>query len=165
MRVEAVTEGLLAPWRVDWTSDGVIIFSGMRGPKTIPNGTGTPQSLLFTLPNPPGERVQGVAADPNFETNNHIYAYRTYDVDDAVVNKLVRYGLIGGAALREMVLIDGILGDSFHNGGRIQFGPDRLPLRDYRRRGRYVPVAGSQFAVRKGSPNRPGQDHPRGQPV
>ena len=107
----------------------------------------------------------GVAADPDFGTNNYICVYRTYDMDDAVVNKLVCYGLIGGAALREMVLIDSIPGDSFHNGGRIQFGPDRLPLRDYRRRGGYVPVAGSRFAVKKGSPNRPGQDHPGGQPI
>ena len=39
---EAVTEGLLAPWSVDWTPDGTIIFSGMRSLKTIPNGTGAP---------------------------------------------------------------------------------------------------------------------------
>ena len=42
----------------------------------------------------------------------------------STVNKVVRYQLSDGKITEDKVLIDGIPGGPFHDGGRIQFGPD-----------------------------------------
>ncbi|GLY24262.1 PQQ-dependent sugar dehydrogenase [Micromonospora sp. NBRC 101691] len=61
----------------------------------------------------------GLAVSPAFATDNLVYAYLT-TADD---NRLVRFRLDGGDP---EVVFDGIAKASYHNGGRIAFGPDGM---------------------------------------
>ncbi|HEX8767506.1 MAG TPA: PQQ-dependent sugar dehydrogenase [Jatrophihabitans sp.] len=61
----------------------------------------------------------GIAVSPGFAMDNLVYAYYTGEQD----NRIVRFGL--GAGSPE-VIFDGIAKASFHNGGRIAFGPDGM---------------------------------------
>jgi glucose/arabinose dehydrogenase len=66
----------------------------------------------------------GMAIDPNFAQNRLIYFYQTYrDAGSQLRNRIVRYrdsnGLTEGTTI-----LDGIIGGTIHDGGRIRFGPD-----------------------------------------
>ena len=50
--------------------------------------------------------------------------YYTYNELVTTSNKVVRYQLTDGKITEDKVLIDGIPGASYHDGGRVQFGPD-----------------------------------------
>ena len=66
----------------------------------------------------------GIAVDPKYSKNNYIYLYYTYNEFLSTSNKLVRYQLSDEILMEDKVLLEGIPGGPFHDGGRIQFGPD-----------------------------------------
>ena len=66
----------------------------------------------------------GIAVDPNYSENNYIYLYYTYNEFLSTTNKVVRYFVDDTSISEDKILIDGIPGGPFHDGGRIQFGPD-----------------------------------------
>lgn len=65
----------------------------------------------------------GVAADPDFESNNLVYVYMTRE-DGEIENQVNRYRIENRNLVEEKTLIEGIPSHRIHNGGRIQFGPD-----------------------------------------
>ena len=124
IKVETVAENLSIPWSIDWLPDGTILFTERIGNlRAIENGI--VQEPLLTL-GVSGEEggMLGVAVDPEFEENNFIYLYYTYNEFVSTFNKLVRYQLVDGIVTEDKVLMDKIPGGPYHDGGRIQFGPD-----------------------------------------
>ena len=127
VRVEVVAENLAVPWSIDWTPDGTALFTERGGSlRSIQNGTLVSGLLLTHSANTIEGGLLGIVVDPDFVENSYIYLYYTYDEPgtDTNANKVVRYTFIDGAVTEDMVLIDGIPGGAFHDGGRIQFGPD-----------------------------------------
>ena len=124
-KIETVAENLTIPWSIDWLPDGTALFTERNGNlRAIQNGE-LLQEPLLTLGVGAGEGgLLGVAVDPDFEQNNYIYLYYTYTEFITTSNKVVRYQLTDGVVTEDKVLIDGIPGASYHDGGRIQFGPD-----------------------------------------
>lgn len=68
----------------------------------------------------------GLALHPEFEQNQQLYLYLTTQSGDGLVNRVERYQLQGDQLTNRTVIIDGIPGAAFHDGGRIAFGPDGL---------------------------------------
>lgn len=66
----------------------------------------------------------GLALHPNFKVNNYIYVYYTTEKGGEPINRVVRYALKNGLLSNQKIIIDDLPGSSFHNGGRIAFGPD-----------------------------------------
>lgn len=66
----------------------------------------------------------GMTLHPEFEENNWIYFYYTYEEDDEWRNRVVRYQVVDLDFSDRQVIIDGMPGAFTHNGGRIKFGPD-----------------------------------------
>ena len=126
VRVEVVADGLTVPWSMDWISDSVIILTERNGNlRIIQDGELLEKPLLSIDVGGVEGGLLGVAVDPNYSENSFIYLYYTYNEFLTTSNKLVRYQLVNETTLVEdKVLIDGIPGGPFHDGGRIQFGPD-----------------------------------------
>ena len=127
VKVEVVAENLIVPWSIDWTPDGTVLFTERGGNlRYIQNGILVPEPLLTISANTVEGGLLGIAVDPNFQDNNYIYLYYTYDEPDSNTNanKVVRYTFIDGNVVESLVLIEDIPGGAFHDGGRIQFGPD-----------------------------------------
>ncbi len=124
-KIETVAENLTIPWSIDWTPDGTALFTERNGNlRAIQDGKLIEKPLL-TLGVGAGEGgLLGVAVDPDFEQNNYIYLYYTYTELLTTLNKVVRYQVNDRTVTEDKVLIDGIPGASYHDGGRIQFGPD-----------------------------------------
>ena len=126
VRVEIVAENLVVPWSIDWTPDGTILVTERGGNlRAIQDGELLPEPLLSVSANTIEGGLLGLAVDPDFEDNNYIYLYFTYDDSTTSnANKAIRYQFVDGMVTEDRVLIDGVPGGAFHDGGRMQFGPD-----------------------------------------
>lgn len=123
--VETVADNLDVPWSIDWLPDGTALFTERGGDlRVVKNGVLQEESLLSLKVSGTEGGLLGIAVDPDFAENGFIYLYYTYDKENLTLNKVVRYHLDGITATESMVLIDGIPGGEYHDGGRIQFGPD-----------------------------------------
>ena len=125
VKVETVADNLTIPWSMDWTPDGTILFTERNGSlRAVENGDLIPEPLLSLSVGTVEGGMLGLAVDPNFVDNNYIYIYYTYNEFLSTSNKVVRYQYVDGQVSEDKVLIEGIPGGPFHDGGRIQFGPD-----------------------------------------
>lgn len=141
--VQTVADGLAVPWSIDWLPDGTAIFTERGGTvSVIRDGLPGPEAVLSVAVGGGAEGgLLGVAVDPNFEDNGHVYLYYTYnDPFSPPYNRIERYtyhdgyGGSGGATTPTgsprlgdaHVILDRIPASSWHDGGRIQFGPDGM---------------------------------------
>jgi glucose/arabinose dehydrogenase len=95
----------------------------------VKNGALLTTPFLTVTVNADGERgLLGIAFDPAFSTNSHVYVYYTATTP-TIHNRLSRFTANGDVAVAgsEVVLLDlPTLGATNHNGGAIHFGPDSL---------------------------------------
>ena len=68
----------------------------------------------------------GIAVHPDFAASPYVYAYHTYEEGGGLLNKVLRLHVPNGRAAGADVLVDGIPGSRFSNGGAIAFGPDGM---------------------------------------
>ena len=64
----------------------------------------------------------GIALDPDFETNNLLFAYYTYETRNGFKNKVVRVNIDDP---KEEVILDSLPAALIHNGGILAFAPDK----------------------------------------
>ena len=125
VKVEVIADNLTIPWSIDWLPDGTILFTERNGNlRVIQHGILLQEPLLSLSVGGVEGGMLGVTVDPNYSENNYIYLYYTYNELLTTKNKLVRYQFSDGILNEDRILIDGIPGGPFHDGGRIQFGPD-----------------------------------------
>ena len=130
--VQPVASGLSAPWAVDLAPDGRLFVTERPGRVRIiqlgPGGglRADPWATLPASTSFDGEKgLLGIALDPAFTQNGFVYLYYSYAVPGgATRNKVVRMRDQGGHGVEETIVLDGILGNNAHDGGRLKFGPD-----------------------------------------
>jgi len=123
--VQTVAKNLTIPWSIDWTPDGTMLFTERDGHlRVVKDGQLLEDPLLSLGVGDVEGGMLGIAVDPNYLENNYIYIYYTYNEFLSTSNKLVRYQLSDDVLVEDKVLLEGIPGGPFHDGGRIQFGPD-----------------------------------------
>jgi len=66
----------------------------------------------------------GLAVHPQFVENQYLYLYLTSKEEGGVVNRVERYRLVENQLEEREVMVVGILGAAYHDGGRMEFGPD-----------------------------------------
>ena len=141
VRVQTVADGLAVPWSIDWLPDGTAIFTERGGTVSIiRDGLPEPEAVLSIGVGGGAEGgLLGVAVDPDFGDNGYVYLYYTYnDPFSPPYNRIERYTYHdgsgdGGATAAGPARLDGahiildkIPASSWHDGGRIQFGPDGM---------------------------------------
>jgi glucose/arabinose dehydrogenase len=83
-------------------------------------------ALVFTVPNVVGAGEQGllgVALHPDYPNSPYLYAYATRQVGSVVRNQVLKITVSNGVGIASQVIFDSSAG-TYHNGGRIHFGPD-----------------------------------------
>ena len=120
VKVETVADNLTIPWSIDWISDEVILFTERNGNlRVIQDGKLLQEPLLSLGVGGVEGGMLGVTVDPNFAENEYIYLYYTYNELLSTSNKVVRYQVTDRVITEDRILIDGIPGGPFHDGGRI----------------------------------------------
>jgi glucose/arabinose dehydrogenase len=113
-----IARGLEAPWGLAFTSDGGALVTERDSGRLLSLDRSGNLEEVQTLPaSGAGEGgLLGIALSPDYERDGLIYAYYTTDED----NRVVRFRQ--GEAPEP--ILTGIPVNSYHDGGRIAFGPD-----------------------------------------
>jgi glucose/arabinose dehydrogenase len=128
VRVEVWADNLDIPWSLIFLPDGRALVSERRGRILLINN-GKVQDKPYALVNVAhiGEGgLMGLAVHPDFRSKPFIYAMHTYEESGKLFNKVIKIKDNGNSGVFEKTVIDNIPGGTFHNGGRIAFGPDRM---------------------------------------
>jgi len=123
VKVEIVAENLSIPWSIDFAPDGRIFFSERTGTLNVIENSIQKQIMSLNVGGGEGGML-GIALDPDFESNHYIYIYYTYNEFLSTKNKLVRFVESNNVLTEDKILLENIPGASYHDGGRIKFGPD-----------------------------------------
>jgi glucose/arabinose dehydrogenase len=126
--VEIIAQDLDTPWAIDFLPNGdILVTERMGNVRLIQNGV----LQIEPIAKIGGAReigeggLLGIAIDPEFENNNYIYLYYTYQEQSGnTLNRVVRMEYKDNKLVNEEIVADAIPGASNHNGGRIKFGPD-----------------------------------------
>lgn len=124
-----VLAGLSAPWDLAFLPSGAVLVTlrdlaqvlMLTADGTVPvTGPGADELVADTTTD--GEAgLLGVEVSPGFATDHLVYLYRTTSAD----NRVVRAELAADGTLGPLEpVLGGIPRNSFHDGGRLAFGPD-----------------------------------------
>ena len=120
---DVVATGLSVPWGLAFLPDGSALVSERTTGRVLKLAPGSEPAEVARLDGvqPTGEGgLLGLAVSPTYEQDEYVYAYYTSASD----NRIVRFKL--AASPQQEVILSGIPKNSFHDGGRIHFGPDGM---------------------------------------
>lgn len=125
-RAEVIATGLEVVWEVAFSTDGRLFLTERPGRlRLIDQGRLLPEPLAVLPVAAQGEGgLLGLALHPQFPQEPYLYLYYTYPQRDGLRNRVARFTLQGNQALEPLVLLEGIPGNTLHDGGRLRFGPD-----------------------------------------
>lgn len=123
---EKVTDAatlLEVPWEIAFLPGGDILAT--ERPGNIRRIGAHPAIIDVPVVRKGGEGgLLGLVLHPRFTDNGFLYVYSTRSVNDKNVNAVERYVFDGQKLSHKTVIIDGIPGADYHDGGELAFGPD-----------------------------------------
>ncbi len=128
-KAEVIADGLEVPWAMAFLPGRDMLVTERPGRiRLIHDGALTPPLLVLPVVEEGEGGLLGLAVDPKFAQNRQFYVYATVRGPDGPENQIERYRLApdNASATRDRVLVTGIPAGRFHNGGRLQFGPDGM---------------------------------------
>ncbi|OGD44813.1 hypothetical protein A3K69_02575 [Candidatus Bathyarchaeota archaeon RBG_16_57_9] len=116
---------LEVPWGLALTPEGDILFTERGGEVKLLSG-GTVNTIHTVDVHQSGEGgLLGIVLHPSFPDDPRVYIYYTYrDTGGLTWNRVTHLAFSGAQLLNETVVLDHIPAGTFHDGGRIGFGPD-----------------------------------------
>lgn len=111
------------PWAIEFLPEGAMLITERPGMISQYNGS-LRQIAVINVTEISESGLLGAEVHPAFAENNFVYLYYTYESDGRAVNRVSRFKLAEGRLNDETIIIGGIPSARFHNGGRIEFGPD-----------------------------------------
>jgi glucose/arabinose dehydrogenase len=123
--ITTISTGWTIPWGIYWMPDGQTAIATERDSfKVFKVTLAGARTQVGTVPNTVttnGEGgLLGVAVDPNWNTNHFVYFMHTASEG----NRIARMTYNGTSLSGYTVLVQGIMKNRYHNGGRLAFGPD-----------------------------------------
>lgn len=123
--VEIVAQNLQIPWEIVFLPSGEMLLTERPG-RLLKIGTDRTVIPVAGVEHAGEGGLLGLALHPDFSANNYLYLYLTTRSEAGLINRVERYQLVANGLIDKTVIIDNIPGASFHDGGKIVFGPDRL---------------------------------------
>ncbi len=137
---DVLATNLEIPWDLSFAPTGELFLTERTGRLVSVEGStlrtvAEPEETIDAEALPPGadERpwvveggeggLLGVAVHPTYPDPPLVYLYYTAETDGGKRNRVVAVDVGEGTAGRSWVVVDDIPADTFHNGGRIAFGP------------------------------------------
>ncbi|HEY1554660.1 MAG TPA: PQQ-dependent sugar dehydrogenase [Kofleriaceae bacterium] len=128
LRVAVVAHGLDVPWGLAFLPDRSLLVTERPG-RIDHIVDGRRMVIARVQVAQPSERgLLGLALHPDFAGNHLFYIYYTAETPHGPRNRVERWRLADdeASATADRVIVDGIPSATYHDGGRIAFGPDRM---------------------------------------
>ena len=125
--IAVVAEKLQTPWSIVMSKDGRVFFTERIGTIRMINANGTlaHDPVGYIRVDQVGEGgLLGIDLHPNFTSNHKIYIYHTYSNSSGIYNRVMLLVENENKIVDSQIILDGIPGGRFHDGGRLKFGPD-----------------------------------------
>ena len=123
---DVIVDGLNNPWEIVFAPNGDIYFTERDGRIWKMSESGVAK-VIQTFPKSGSVEggTLGLALHPDFEENNKIYVYQTNLELEFYQNKVFSFEVDENTLSNKQLILDGIPGAPWHDGGRIKFGPDQ----------------------------------------
>ena len=121
--VEIIAENLKIPWEIAFLPEGDLLATERPGTLKRIGKEGRVYNIEGVEHIGEGGLL-GMALHPQFAENRWIYLYLTTKTGDELKNRVERYYFQNNRLSDKKIIIDGIPGAAYHDGGRIAFGPD-----------------------------------------
>lgn len=125
LNTDVIVDGLNNPWEIVFGPDGEIYFTERDGRIWKLSEFGDAK-VIQTFPKSGAVEggTLGLALHPEFEKNKKIYVYQTNLELEFYQNKIFSFTVENDVLTDKQIILDDIPGAPWHDGGRIQFGPD-----------------------------------------
>ncbi len=128
-RVAIFAQNLEIPWDLVFLPDKSALFTERLGRVRLIDASGnlreTPILQISDVKTIGEGGLLGITLHPSFTNNNYVYLYYTYaNSENNTLNRVVRYKYTNEKLIDRKIIVDNIPGSTFHNGGRLKFGPD-----------------------------------------
>jgi len=121
--IMVLASDLEVPWDFVFLDDSILITE--RTGRVLKIRDSGPPKEIFRVSAAKGEGgLLGITLHPDFKINRYLYIYSTRIGDKETVNSVRRYKFVDDRFTDEKIIIDGIPGAIYHDGGRMEFGPD-----------------------------------------
>ncbi len=124
--VSVVAENLKIPWDLTFLPGGDILVTERPGKLVMLSDGNIQTGIDVPGIEDSGEGgLLGIAIHPDFESNSFVYLYMTTSAENGQTqNRVTRYRFEENVLKENQIIIDKIPGAVYHDGGRIDFGPD-----------------------------------------
>jgi aldose sugar dehydrogenase len=122
-RPEVVADNLQIPWSIAFLPTGDLLVTERPG-TLLRIGQDQKRYPIEGVLHRGEGGLLGLALHPEFEDNSWLYLYLTAETPQGVQNRVERYTFANDTLSNRTVILEGIPGSQFHDGGRIAFGPD-----------------------------------------
>ncbi len=124
--VEIVARNLTIPWDIAFLPEGGMLITERPGQLVHIKKDGSKQSIVVDNVKTTGESgLLGIVLHPNFAQNKMLYLYITHTEGAGLRNRVERYVFQNNTLTQRKTIISNIPGALYHDGGRMEFGPDR----------------------------------------
>jgi glucose/arabinose dehydrogenase len=126
LNYDVIVDGLNNPWEIVFGTNGDIYFTERDGRIWKMSESGVAK-VIQTFPKSGSIEggTLGLALHPEFEENKKIYVYQTNLELEFYQNKVFTFEVGENTLSNKQLILDGIPGAPWHDGGRIKFGPDQ----------------------------------------
>lgn len=124
---EVIAEDLDVPWSIEFLPEGDMLVTERPGTLVRverEDGNFSERYEIRGVEHVGEGGLLGVTKHPNFTENRYIYLYMTTRDGDMLRNRVQRYRLEENRLSEPETIISGLPGAIYHDGGRIDFGPD-----------------------------------------
>ena len=122
--ITIIAQGLIIPWEIVFLPNKDILVTQRSG-ELLLIGEDTMYEIEGVAHVGEGGLL-GMTLHPDFKTNRLLYLYLTTQTKQGLENRVERYRFSENKLLERTTIISGIPGAKFHDGGRIEFGPDGM---------------------------------------
>ena len=119
-----VATDLEIPWDIAFIEDGLLVTE-RTGHLELIRADGSRKEIPIAGVRERGEGgLLGIVLHPDFKRTRYVYLYMSSPDGNGTTNRIVRYRYENETLTEDRVILEGIPGAIYHDGGRMEFGPD-----------------------------------------